>query len=235
MKARIGMAARNKRVQTMIKLRDEWIKRIESGEQVMIKLQRGNEKTGVNCWTVSLIPIADCLNCSECMKDCYDINNVCYLPDVQNDRARNSALHKVNIAEYWRQVEQLIKENFVMQLRINVGGDLMYEDFGYIKAMAERCPKTDILFFTKTYDGLNKFLDETEFPQNVHPIVSRWCGVECNNKHNLPESHVLYDDGRTTAPEFGAKYCGGNCSQCHFECDGCWTLKNGESVIFKAH
>lgn len=235
MKARMSTEARNKRIQKMIELRDEWIKKIESGEIVTIHCQPGNEKTGVNCWTVSLIPIVDCYNCAECCKDCYDINNVCYLPVVQNDRARNSALHKVNIAEYWRQVEQFVKNNFVMQLRINVGGDLRYEDFGYIKEMAERCTRTDFLFFTKTYEDLNKYLDETEFPANVHPIISRWCGVECNNKHNLPESHVLYEDGRTTAPEFGAKYCSLNCSQCHFNCDGCWTLKKGESVIFQAH
>ena len=235
MKARIGMDARNKRVQKMIRLRDEWIKRIESGEIVTITLQPGNEKTGVNCWTVSLIPIADCYNCAECQKDCYDINNVCYIPAVQNDRARNSALHKVNIAEYWRQVEQFVKDNFVMQLRINVGGDLRYEDFGYVKAMAERCPRTDFLFFTKSYEDLNKYLDETNFPKNVHPIISRWCGVECDNRHNLPESHVLYDDGRTTAPDFGSRFCKGNCSECAFNNDGCWTLKSGESVIFQAH
>ena len=113
MKARISNEARNGRVQKMLALRDEWIKKIENGEDVRIKLQPGNEKTGVNCWTVSLIPIADCYNCSVCMNDCYDINNVCYQPCVQNDRARNSALHKVNIAEYWRQVEENIKKNFI--------------------------------------------------------------------------------------------------------------------------
>ena len=235
MRTRISTEARNKRVQAMLTMRDEWIKKIENGEEIKIHCQPGNSKTGVNCWTISLIPIADCYNCSECMKDCYDINNVCYQPCVQNDRARNSALHKVDIAEYWRQVEQFVKENFVQELRINVGGDLNYEDFGYIKAMAKRCSRTDILFFTKSYDDLNRFLDGNKFPKNVKAIMSRWCGVECDNRHNIPESHVLYEDGRTTAPEFGSKFCGGNCSECHFNGDGCWTLKKGESVIFQAH
>lgn len=36
MKARMSMEARNKRVQKMIDLRDEWIKKIESGEIVTI-------------------------------------------------------------------------------------------------------------------------------------------------------------------------------------------------------
>lgn len=234
-KARINDIARRERINKMLKIRDEYLAILNEGGKVQIVLQRGNTKTGVNCWTVSLIPVVDCYNCDKCMLECYDIDNDCYLTSVQNDRARNSALHMFDIAEYWRQVEELVRKNFVMQLRINVGGDLRYEDFGYVKAMAERCPQTDIMFFTKTYDDINRFLDETEFPSNVHPIISRWCGVECSNKHNLPESHVLYLNGETTAPEFGSKYCGGNCSECHFNKDGCWTLKNGESVIFHAH
>lgn len=235
MKARISAEAIAKRVQKMLSIRDGYLEKLRKGEKVQIVLQKGNNKTGVDCWTVSLIPIADCYNCSKCKPDCYDINNVCFMPAVQNDRARNSALHMFDIAEYWRQVEELVKEKSVTQLRINVGGDLRYEDFGYIKSMAERCPNTDIMFFTKTYDDMNKFLDETEFPSNVHPIISRWCGTDCNNKHNLPESHVLYPDGKTTAPEYGSRYCGGNCSECHLNKDGCWTLKKGESVIFNAH
>ena len=235
MKARIGMEARNKRVKKMIELRDEWIKKIESGIDVHVILQQGNEKTGINCWTVSLIPIADCYNCAECCKDCYDVNNVCYQSRVQNDRARNSAIHKLSPKTYWEQVEEEIKRLFVMQLRINVGGDLNYEDFGYIADMAKRCTGTDFLFFTKSYDDLNRFLDKRKFPKNVKVIVSRWCNVECDNRHNLPESHVLYEDGRTTAPEFGATLCRGNCSQCAYFRDGCWNLKQGESVIFQAN
>jgi hypothetical protein len=56
-----------------------------------------------------------------------------------------------------------------------------------------------------------------------------------DNRHNLPVSHVLYADGRTTAPKFGSYYCGGNCSECNYKGEGCWILKRGESVIFPAH
>ena len=83
--------------------------------------------------------------------------------------------------------------------------------------------------------NLNLFLDEDEFPDNVKPIMSAWEGMECDNRHNLPMSHVLYEDGRTTAPEYGAVYCGGNCSECAFKGEGCWNLKRGEHVIFMAH
>ena len=66
--------------------------------------------------------------------------------------------------------------------------------------------------------------------------------MEFNNPYNLPCAHVLWADGKTTAPDFKAKFCGGNCSECfhHYkmgnkEKSGCWRLGNGEHVIFLAH
>ena len=87
MARRISQEATNKRVKQMVDKREHLIKTGEV-ENVHVKLQKGNRKTGVNCWTVSLIPIADCgKNCKECSKDCYDIRNDCWMTVVQNDRA----------------------------------------------------------------------------------------------------------------------------------------------------
>lgn len=233
MKARISTMARNKRVNEMLKLRDEFINDIDNCH---VKLMKGNSKTGKDCWTVSLIPIADCYNCKECMVDCYDINTDCRFPAVLKDRAKNSAIHKVDIRRYYNEISNQIKANNVKELRYNVGGDFCYKDFNYVAVVAKLNPECEFLFFTKSYNDINKFMNDEGFPANVHPIISRWLNVPCNNEYNLPESHVLYDDGRTTAPMFGAKYCQGNCSECFAGRDeGCPTLKNGESVIFRAH
>ena len=209
--------------------------RIADVDNQHVKLQKGNTKTGANCWTVSLLPIIDCKNCSECAKNCYDLRNDLIYPAVIADRARNSAIHKMQPDRYWKEIDQQIKANYVTELRINVGGDLTYLDFKMVKILGESNPRTMILFFTKNYDEINQFLDEDEFPDNVKPIMSAWEGMECDNRHNLPMSHVLYEDGRTTAPEYGAVYCGGNCSECAFKGEGCWNLKKGEHVIFMAH
>ena len=120
------------RVQKMIDLREEYLKDIEN---VHIKIQKGNNKTGENCYTISLIPIADCVNCSGCSKTCYDICNVCYQPKVQNDRAKNSALHKADPERFWKEVDIQIKAHFVREFRINVGGDLTDEDFAKLKEL----------------------------------------------------------------------------------------------------
>lgn len=203
--------------------------------EMHVKIQRGNSKTGANCWTVSLLPVFDCGNCSKCKGNCYDLKSDLIYPNVIEDRCRNSLIHEFDIERYWKEIDMQLKLNYVTELRLNVGGDLIYEDFNYVAALGKSNPKTKILFFTKNYKGINKFLDENEFPENVHPIMSAWEGMEMENSHNLPCSHVLYEDGRTTAPEFGAYYCTGNCSECAFFDKGCWSLKKGEHVIFHAH
>ena len=228
----ISMEAIMNRVRKMTDLRDEYIKDID---KVHIKLQQGNSKTGKSVYTVSLIPVADCTNCKECKKQCYDVINVCFQPGVQNDRARNSALHKVDPERYWNEVSNGIKYNCATLIRLNVGGDINATDLPLINKIAKENPKCEFLFFTKSYEAVNEYLNENTFESNIHCIMSRWENTEMKNPHNLPESHVLYADGKTTAPEYGSYYCGGNCSQCHYNNEGCWQLKNGESVIFPAH
>lgn len=222
-----------KRVKKMVILRDLYMKDIDN---VHIKLQQGNSKTGKSVYTVSLIPIADCgKNCHACKKQCYDIINVCFQPSVQNDRARNSAVHKADPERFWDEVSCGIKYNCVSALRINVGGDVNATDLPLINKIAKENPKCDFLFFTKSYEEVNEYLNGHAFEPNVHCIMSAWENTEMKNPHNLPVSHVLYADGRTTAPEYGSYYCQGNCSTCHYNEDGCFKLKKGESVVFPAH
>lgn len=220
------------RAQSLLAQRNEMLKDVDN---LHVRIQRGNKKTGVNCWTVSLLPVVDCSNCAECSKDCYDLKSDLIYKGVVNDRCRNSAIHKADIARYWNEIDIQIKANFIRELRLNVGGDLNNDDFKYVAQLGANNPKTRILFFTKNYRGINKFLKKSSFPDNVFPILSAWQHVSMDNPYNLPCSHVLYEDGRTTAPQYGAIYCGGNCSECAFNGNGCWNLKHGEHVIFKVH
>lgn len=220
------------RIQKMIDIRNEYLNRVE---ECHVSIQKGNEKTGEDCYTVSLLPILDCKNCANCMHECYDFRNDCRTTSVIKGRAKNSAIYNTDKRRYWSEIESEVIKKKVRELRINVGGDLVLEDFFFIKGIAERNPQCDILFFTKSYDDINLFLDNTEFPKNVKAIWSRWEGLDGNNKHSLPESHVVYANGNTTAPEYGAYYCGGNCSNCHINKEGCWNLNKKEHVCFLAH
>lgn len=228
----IGKAAVKTRLKRIKEVREQMKSKVS---ELHVKFMPGNRKTGASVWTVSLLPVIDCCNCSECMWDCYDLKSDLIYPNVINSRCINSVIHELDKERFWNEVNMQIKSVYATELRLNVGGDLTDDDFAYVKQLGGDNPKTMILFFTKNYKGINKFLSEDKFPDNVRPIMSAWLGMEMDNPYQLPCSHVLYEDGRTTAPEYGAYYCGGNCTECAFKGEGCWTLKQGEHVIFKAH
>lgn len=209
--------------------------KMEHVNELHVKLMKGNRKTGISVWTVSLTPIIDCKNCKNCMWDCYDAKSDMIYPSVVDSRTTNSAIHKADPKRYWKEIDEQIKQNNAKELRINVGGDLDDNDFKFVADLGVNNPNTRILFFTKNYKGINKFLSENQFPNNVSTIMSAWLDMEMDNPYNLPCSHVLYEDGKTTAPEYGAIYCNGNCTECAIEGNGCWDLNKGEHVIFKAH
>jgi len=216
----------------------------------------GNTKTGASVHTVSLLPVIDCKNCALCKRTCYDMAHDFHHTRVIMSRARNSAIHKEDIERFWEEVSANIIAKGILLLRINVGGDLSKQDFPFVKALAEKHTRTEFMFFTKNTKELNEFLDTNEFPKNVHIIVSRWIDDNIENKHNLPESHVLFTklthegvdaflaSGEKPLSVLGAtsctsekpmELCGGNCSACFIEGKGCWFAKKGTDIILPAH
>lgn len=120
--------------------------------------------------------------------------------------------------------------------RFHVSGDI--PDIYYLNHMidiAERNPHCEILCFTKKYGIVNGYLDVGGIiPKNLHLIFSAWRGLKMENPHGLPEAHVRYKDGTTTAHE-NAVQCSGNCTECALTEGGCWSLKDGLEVVFDEH
>ncbi len=120
--------------------------------------------------------------------------------------------------------------------RFHVSGDI--PDADYLDRMiriARRNPHCEILCFTKKYALVNAALDaDPILPDNLHLILSAWRGLPMENPHRLPEAHVRYRDGTTTASP-DAVECGGNCTDCALTDGGCWTLGLGEQVVFNEH
>lgn len=244
----------NRRIKKMVDMRTEYIK--NGVEKIHVILQKGNTKTGEEVWTVSLIPIADCpAKCARIDEinkkgyvplgkggcgytGCYDVQNVCFQTTVQNDRARNSAIHMKDRERFWKEIEFQVVAFGVTQLRINVGGDVDYTDMEFINDMAKRNPQTDILFFTKNDDDFNRFMDTYgDFEGNVKYLLSQWIGMEIVNLHNAPESHLIWEDGATSLPEYAkhVSYCGGNCTECHKAKEGCWMMHKADSLEEKQY
>lgn len=132
--------------------------------------------------------------------------------------------------------------------RFHVSGDIPDADyFERMVQVAKRQPHCQILCFTKKYDIVNGYIRQYKelaqtimlpkpepIPDNLHIIFSGWTGLEMKNPYNLPEAHVRFKDGTTTARE-DAIPCGGNCTDCAKTDGGCWTLKKGEQVVFNEH
>lgn len=120
--------------------------------------------------------------------------------------------------------------------RYHVSGDIpdnVY--FTHMVEIAERNSHCEMLCFTKKYNIVNNYLDSgKKIPQNLHIIFSGWRDIKMVNPYNLPEAHVKYRDGSTTARE-DAKLCSGNCTDCAITDDGCWALASGQQVVFNEH
>lgn len=198
-----------------------------------VKISSGNSKMGA-IPSVSLPAGVTCRQDCECSKKCYAKRLERMRPSVHQAYQHNYDLLTHDSDTYWREVEASIMMSRFF--RFHVSGDI--PDTAYFEHMvdiAHTNTHCEILCFTKKYDIVNSHINIIgKLPKNLHIIFSGWHDIEMINPYNLPEAHVRYRDGSTTARE-DAKLCGGNCTECAITDDGCWTAKHGEQVVFNEH
>lgn len=183
--------------------------------------------------SVSLPAGITCIRC-ECNKKCYANKIARIRKTVRDSYQKNYELLAADPETYWREVEAAIMTSRFF--RFHVSGDI--PNWDYLNKMIElagRNKHCEMLCFTKKYDLVNHYIETVgELPPNLHMIFSAWVNLEMVNPFSLPEAHVLFRDGTTTArPD--ALMCGGNCTDCACVSGGCWSLNRGEQVIFKEH
>lgn len=198
-----------------------------------ICISRGNTKMG-EIPSVSLPAGITCRKDCACTKKCCAKKIERLRASVRKAYQRNLDTLNNEPDTYWREVEASIMMSRFF--RFHVSGDIYNgEYFSRMVDIAGRNSHCEILCFTKKYDIVNNYLTSGgEIPRNLHIVYSAWVGLDMDNPSGLPEAHVRYRDGTTTANE-NAKECGGNCTECAITDGGCWTLKNGEQVIFNEH
>lgn len=198
-----------------------------------IKLSQGNAKLG-QIPSISLPSGVTCRNDCECSKKCYAKRLERLRPAVREAYQHNYDLLMSDPNTYWREVEASIMMSRFF--RFHVSGDIPDAHyFEHMLMIARRNPHCEILCFTKKYDIINSFLRTgAAIPKNLHIVYSAWRGLKMDNPYRMPEAHVRYRDGTTTAHS-GAKECGGNCTECAITSGGCWTLSDGEEVVFNEH
>lgn len=184
--------------------------------------------------SVSLPSGVTCRDDCECNKKCYARRLERLRPSVKAAYQYNYDLLKNSPNTYWREIEASIMMSRFF--RYHVSGDIpdnVY--FTHMVEIAERNSHCEMLCFTKKYSIVNNYLDfGKKIPQNLHIIFSGWRDIKMVNPYNLPEAHVKYRDGSTTARE-DAKPCSGNCTDCAITDGGCWALASGQQVVFNEH
>ena len=198
-----------------------------------IKISNGNAKLG-NIPSVSLPAGITCRSDCACQKKCYAKKLERLRKSVRDAYQHNLDVLTNEPNTYWREVEASIMMSRFF--RFHVSGDIpdnVY--FAHMVEVACRNPHCEILCFTKKFDLVNDFLElGGKLPKNLHIIFSAWEGLKMDNPFLLPEAHVRFKNGYTTASKI-AKECGGNCTECAITDGGCWTLKEGEQVVFNEH
>ena len=193
----------------------------------------GNSKMGAVA-SVSLPPVESCINCKECSKKCYAKRMYNRLPIVKKQYDSNLELLHNDRKKYFEDIGTVLK--YTRFFRWHVSGDIVdYDYFANMVRLAKENTDCVQLAFTKNYDVVNNYLaSDQEIPENLHILFSVWKDTPYNNTYNIPECHIKYKDGETTA---GSEYkeCDGNCFMCFFDCKGCIGLKSGEKIVINEH
>lgn len=197
-----------------------------------VKISSGNSKMG-SVPSVSLPSIKTCRQCA-CQSKCYAQKLERLRPAVRNAYQHNLDVLINEPETYWREVEASVMMSRFF--RFHVSGDIPTAEYlANMVAVAGRNSHCEILCFTKRYEMVNEFIEQNgELPSNLHMIFSGWIGLDMVNPFSLPEAHVRYRDGSTTACD-NAVECGGNCTECAMIDGGCWNLQKGQQVIFNEH
>lgn len=196
-----------------------------------IRISPGNTKMGP-IPSISLPAIKTCRACA-CHDKCYAHKLEKLRPSVRKAYESNLNLYTSDPDTYWREVEAAIMMN--RYFRFHVSGDIPdYDYLLHIISIASRVPTCEILCFTKRYEWVNRALETLSIPSNLHLILSAWQGFSMDNPHCLPEAHVRYRDGNTTA-RGDAIVCIGNCAECAIHDGGCWSLLCGQQIVFDEH
>lgn len=198
-----------------------------------LSVSNGNMKMGA-IPSISLPSIKSCRSDAPCASKCYACRMEKRYKNVKNAYQNNLDMFLDAPLEFEKQAVGAAYPS--RYFRWHVSGDILNQSyFEMMIEVARVCKLTQFLAFTKKYELVNTYLSGgSMIPDNLKIVFSVWKGLDCNNPYHLPEAHVLYKDGTTTAPD-NAKVCGGNCYNCICQGIGCWEMKHGESIMFKEH
>lgn len=201
-----------------------------------IKISKTNSKLGGFIPSINLPAGLTCRADAPCQKGCYAKKGNFTYKNVAKSLMNNLEAFKESPQAYFDEIiNQLSNEDITYKFfRWHSSGDIInYEYLKGVIRVAEACPQTKFLCFTKKFDLVNMVLEFRKLPENLRVVFSAWDkDFKVPNPHNLPVTYVRFKDESKNAniPEYAIP-CVGKC----YECKACWSLEKGQSVVFNQH
>jgi len=202
-----------------------------------INISKTNSKLGGFIPSINLPAGLTCRADAPCQKGCYAKKGNFTYKNVKQSLLNNLEAFNNDPEDYFNQIINELNNGDITYkfFRWHSSGDIVnYEYLKGIVKVAEACPQTKFLCFTKKFSLVNMYLDfKCQFPENLHIVFSAWDkDFKVNNPHNLPVTYVNFKDSSKNPkiPEYAIP-CMGKC----YECKACWSLTKGQSVVFNQH
>lgn len=203
-------------------------------EKIHISLT--NSKLGGKIPSINLPAGLTCLKDAPCKKGCYAMKGNWLYANVKKSLQKNFETFVQDPEEYFNEIINYLNQDDVIYkfFRWHASGDIVNKVYldGMIK-VAKKCKNTKFLCFTKKFVLVNGYLRTHKLPKNLKIVFSAWDkDFKVMNPHNLPVTYVNFNnkDKNPDIPEFAIP-CIGECSKCK----SCWSLKEGQSVVFNQH
>lgn len=207
-----------------------------------MKISITNSKLGGQIPSINLPPIITCRHNAPCAHLCYARKgNFCYA-NVKKSHLDNLNHYLQNPESYFDSIIAYLNGLTTYRFfRWHSSGDIVDAQYleGIIK-VANKCPQTKFLVFTKQFEIVNNYFIERShglaiLPKNLRIVFSMWdkeFNKTVDNLFEFPTTWVRFKDGSVddAIPET-ALPCVGKC----YECVACWDLRQGQSTVFKQH
>lgn len=203
-----------------------------------MKISLNNSKLGDKIPSLNLPAVITCRKNAPCIKKCYARRgNFARYPNVKQSLVNNLKDYLEDSNKFFNDIIEFLNNGDILYrfFRWFTSGDIVDETFlsGMVR-VANECPQTKFLCFTKKFEMINDYLKNNgSFPSNLKVVLSAWDKTfKVDNPYNLPMTYVFFrkQENNADIPEFAIP-CQGHCK----ECKACWSLQNGQFVYFNEH
>lgn len=204
---------------------------------VHVHVSRGITKLGAAIPSVSLPALVTCRPDAPCARLCYARKGRFAFTHNKDLLQRNLLIWKNDPEGFERDL--VIAAATSRFFRYHSSGDI--PDEAYLDMMvrvAEKCPHTEFLCFTKKFEMVNNYISYHNSlpPCNLHLVYSAWGDFIPENPYGLPMAYIDFKKSEAKIPE-NAMPCSGYCGACVQTGRSCWDMERGcnDCVVFKQH